>query len=319
MSVPTSSETGRVRAGMDAAGRGVQGELADRDGHPAGALVAEAEDPLVVGDDDEPDVVVRALAQELRDPPASAGVIQTPRVRRTMWLNSWHGPPDRRRVDDRQELLEVLGEQPVEERRVAVLERGQPDVALEGVVLAPEVLELELDLLLDGQDAVGQEAAQPEGVALGVGEGQVLGQQPAAEERRPRQRDRRRPAGSDASKGAGSGRIRRAYRRTTPAVGGRLGPRHRRPCRPSRTPRGPAGGRCTGTCPASSNVTVVSRVGPAGIVTSVGREPWTGSVPVRWRSWIAASPTIHSWSIGSSLCRTIVTGVAGRDRDLAGS
>ena len=28
------------------------------------------EDPLVVGDDDEPDVLVRALAQELRDPVA---------------------------------------------------------------------------------------------------------------------------------------------------------------------------------------------------------------------------------------------------------
>ncbi len=52
---------------VDAAGRRVQRELADRDGHPAGALVAEAEDPLVVGDDDEPDVVVRTLAQELRD------------------------------------------------------------------------------------------------------------------------------------------------------------------------------------------------------------------------------------------------------------
>ena len=60
----------------------------------------------------------------------------------------------------------MLGEEPVEQRRVAVLERGQPDVALERVVLAPEVLELELDLLLDGQDPVGQQAAQAERVAL---------------------------------------------------------------------------------------------------------------------------------------------------------
>ena len=41
----------------------------------------------------------------------------------------------------------MLGEEPVEERRVPVLERGQADVALERVVLAPEVLELEVDLL----------------------------------------------------------------------------------------------------------------------------------------------------------------------------
>ena len=53
---------------VDAAARGVQRELADRDGHPAGALVAETQDPLVVGDHDEPDVLVRPLAQELRDP-----------------------------------------------------------------------------------------------------------------------------------------------------------------------------------------------------------------------------------------------------------
>ena len=94
MSVPTSSETGRVSAGWMPAGRRVQRELADRDRHAAGALVAEAEDPLVVGDDDEPDVLVRALAQELAGSGRrSAGVIQTPRVRRMMWLNSWHARP----------------------------------------------------------------------------------------------------------------------------------------------------------------------------------------------------------------------------------
>ena len=189
---------------MDAAGGGVQRELADRDRHAAGALVAEAEDPLVVGHDDQPDVVVRALAQELGDPvavgrrdPDAAGPPDDV-------AELLAGAPDRRRVDDRQELLEVLREQPVEQRRVAVLERRHPDVALERVVLAAQVLELELDLLLDGQDAVGQQAAQPEGVALVVGEGEVLGQQPAAEERRPRQGDRS-PAGRRRCRRTGRG------------------------------------------------------------------------------------------------------------------
>ena len=78
---------------MPHAGR-VQRELADRDGHAAGALVAEPEDPLVVGDDDEPDVLERALAQELGDPvDGRPGVIHVPRVRRMMWLNSWHARP----------------------------------------------------------------------------------------------------------------------------------------------------------------------------------------------------------------------------------
>ena len=144
---------------MDPARR-VQGELADRDGHPAGALVAQAEDPLVVGDDDEPDVDVRALAEELRDPVAVGRGDPRPARPADDVAELLARPADRRRVDDRQELLEVLGDDAVEQRRVAILERGQPDVALERVVLAPQVLELELDLLVDGQDAIRQEARE---------------------------------------------------------------------------------------------------------------------------------------------------------------
>ena len=101
----------------------------------------------------------------------SGGVIQTPRVRRMMWLNSWTARADGRGVDDRQELLEVFREEPVEESGVAVLESGHPDVALEGIVLVVEVLELELDLLVDGQDPVRVQAPQPERVALVFAEG----------------------------------------------------------------------------------------------------------------------------------------------------
>ena len=51
-------ERDRQRQGrVDAARRGIERELADRDGHAARALVAEAEDPLVVRDHDEPDVL----------------------------------------------------------------------------------------------------------------------------------------------------------------------------------------------------------------------------------------------------------------------
>ena len=145
---------------VDPTRRGVQRELADRDGHPAGALVAETEDPLVVGDDDQPDVLVRALAQELRDAVAvrrgDPGATRPPDDVAELLA----GAPDGRRVDDRQELGQVLGEQPVEQRRIPVLERGQTDVALERVVLAPEVLELELDLLLDRQHPVRQQPSQ---------------------------------------------------------------------------------------------------------------------------------------------------------------
>ena len=113
------------------------------------------------------------------------------------------GSPDGRGVDDGQELLEVLGQEAVEDGRVAVLEGGQADVHLERVVLAAQVLELELDLLVDGQDPVREQAAQVERVALVGREGEVLGQQPAAEERRPGQPDRGRTAGGDRVEGLG--------------------------------------------------------------------------------------------------------------------
>ena len=78
---------------VDAARRRVQGELADRDRHPARSLVAEPQDPLVIGDDDEPDVVVRPFAQQLGDPVAVGGRDPGPRVRRMMWLNSSQARP----------------------------------------------------------------------------------------------------------------------------------------------------------------------------------------------------------------------------------
>ena len=189
---------------VDPRRRRVERELADRDRHPAGALVAEAEDPLVVGDDDQPDVVVRAVSEQLRDPvDVGRGDPQAARPADDV-AELLAGPPDRRGVDDRQELLGVLGQEPVEERRVAVLERGQADVLLERVVLAAEVLELELDLLLDRQDPVGQEPARPNALALVGREREVLGQEPGPEQGR-RAQARRGPAGRPRCRRTGRG------------------------------------------------------------------------------------------------------------------
>ena len=192
------SDVERYRQGqrrVDAARRRVQRELADRDGHAACALIAEPQDPLVVGHDDEPHVLERPLAEDVRDP-SDVGR-RDPRAARPPddVAEFLARPPDRRRVDDRQELLEVVGEESIEQRRVAVLERGEPDVLLERVGLDAQVLELELDLLLDREHAGREEAAQPERLALLDREGEVLRQQAAAEERRPGQRDPCRATG----------------------------------------------------------------------------------------------------------------------------
>jgi hypothetical protein len=115
------------------------------------------------------------------------------------------GPADRRGVDDRQELLRVLGEEPVEERRVAVLEGGEPDVLLERIVLATDVLELELELLVDRQDAIGEQPVEPERPTLVDGEREVLRQEPGPEQSRRAERDTRRPPGGDVVEGGGQG------------------------------------------------------------------------------------------------------------------
>ena len=183
---------GQRQRRVDARRRRVEGELADRDAHPAGALVAEAEDALVVGDDDEPDLVARGVAQDLghavdvvgRDPDAARAAVEVAEL--------LAGTPHGGRVDDREQLLEVVPEHAVEQGLVAVLERRQADVPLEVVGLVADVLQLEADLLVDVHDARRQEAAQAERVALLVGERGVLVEHRVGEQGEAAQEDRRR-------------------------------------------------------------------------------------------------------------------------------
>ena len=112
----------------------------------------------------------------------SSGVIHTPRVRPHDVAVLPTGTPDRRRVDDRGKLLEVIDEQPVEECLIAVLQRGETDVLLEVVSLAAEMFELEGDLLLDGHGSPRQQAAESERRPLVGGESSVLVDRRAVEQ-----------------------------------------------------------------------------------------------------------------------------------------
>ena len=194
---------------MDAGGGRVEGQLADGDRHAAGALVAEAQDPLVVGDDDEPDLVARRVAEDLRDAVDVVRGDPDPTRPAPQVAELLAGAPDRGRVDDRQQLLEVLQEHAVEERLVAVLEGGQPDVALEVVRLPAHVLELEAHLLLDVHHAGRQEAAQGEVLALLVAEGGVLVEDRVGEQREATEDHR---GGSGAGAQGVEGRAREAMR-----------------------------------------------------------------------------------------------------------
>ena len=144
-------EADRQRLGRVNPGGGrVQRELPHGDAHAPGPLVAQAQDPLVVGDHDELDVVLGGVAQQVgnaidvvgRDPDA-AGTAQDVAVLLARLA-------DGRRVDDRHELRQVLDQQPVEQGLVAVLQRREADELLQVVALDPQTLQLQLDLLLDG-------------------------------------------------------------------------------------------------------------------------------------------------------------------------
>ncbi len=156
--------------GVDPRGGHVERELADRDAHAARALVAEAEDALVVRHHDEAHVLVRGVGEHLghaapvlgRDPEAACA----PEDPAVLLAGLAHGG----RVDDRQELLEVVPEHLVEEVLVAVLEGGEADEALEGLGLAGDVAVGPAGLLLHRAHHVGEQALEPELAPLLAGE-----------------------------------------------------------------------------------------------------------------------------------------------------
>ncbi len=199
LAVGTDVQRDGERAGrVDAGGGAVQRKLADRDRHPTHALVAEAQDPLVVGHHDQAHVLGRP-GQDRRDPTGVGGRDpDAPRPAEDV-AELLAGPPDGRGVDDRQELLEVLDEEPVEQGLVAVMEGGQADVLLQVVGLAPDVLELERDLLLDRRDVGRQQAAQPEGRTLTLGNAVSLFRSGWDRRSAPRRPTRRRPRGASSA------------------------------------------------------------------------------------------------------------------------
>ena len=154
------------RGGVDAGGGAVERALADGDAHAARALVAEAEDPLVVGDHDEADVAERCVAEDGVDPATvrrrDPEPARPPEDVTELLARAAH----RRRVHDREELLEVVAEHAIEEVLVPVLERREADVLLERIALAPEVLEHAPRLLLDRVHRERQQAVEAERGAL---------------------------------------------------------------------------------------------------------------------------------------------------------
>jgi hypothetical protein len=162
LSVPRSSKIGRVRPGGDAAKGGVERQLSDRNAHPAKTLIAQSENALAIGHHDHVHVAPRSVARDLTDAiTIREGNEQTPRAA-IDFAELLAGQTDGRRIYDRQHLLDVLTDQPVEDRLIRVLQRPQIDMPSQISWLAAELGVGPGDLLVDIADRGRQQPAQSE-------------------------------------------------------------------------------------------------------------------------------------------------------------
>src|SRR4029079_17804121 len=115
-------EQDRQRGGWVYAGaRRVERELTDRDAHAAGALVAESQNALAIGDHDHLDRVVTWMAEDILDDVAVRIAQKQPARTERIMAEFLAAFADRRRIDERQRLFQVAGQQRVEQRLVLIL------------------------------------------------------------------------------------------------------------------------------------------------------------------------------------------------------
>jgi hypothetical protein len=168
--------------GRHTARDGVQGQLADRDRHAAVTLVADPQDRRRVGGHDHAHVAGRAVA---RDEAGAVDVVgrqvHAARVlveRRKPHHRLAHG----RGVDDGQELLEVVGEDGVEQDLLPLLQRTQRLVLGERRGQLAQRADGALDLLIERRHDGRQQAVEPERRAFLDGERRPLVDQRHAQE-----------------------------------------------------------------------------------------------------------------------------------------
>ena len=188
-------------ARVDPGRRGVDRELADGDLDATDALVADPEDALGVGGDDEVDIAGGQAVVEQRLLDVLRAVDRDEHPTGTVVFD---GEPlddlaDRGRVDDGKHLFDVVGEQPVEEHLVAVAEAGEVVVLGERGPGRVVLLVDPAHLVADGGHLTGHEADQAEVAPLLDGEGRPAVGHGVGQHRAP--------AGRDAQRRVAAGRV----------------------------------------------------------------------------------------------------------------
>ena len=122
----------QAELGVDAGAGRVKRQLADRNAHAVGAEIAEAEDALAVGDDDQLGRI-GPVAQHRSDAAAIVGADEQAARALEDVAELLAGEAHRRRVDERLNLVDIVGHDAEEQRLVAVVQRVERDVFVEVV------------------------------------------------------------------------------------------------------------------------------------------------------------------------------------------
>ena len=154
---------GRVISRRHAGAGGVECQLADRNAHAADAQVAQAEDALAVGDDDEAHVRLAASCDSSsRKRPFAVIGRYMPREAAEDVVELLAGLADRRRVDQRHEGRRVRHQHRVEQHFVARLQSLRNRYLLQIAVDFGELRVNPRDLDLERVDGGRQQPLDPQ-------------------------------------------------------------------------------------------------------------------------------------------------------------
>jgi hypothetical protein len=156
---------------MNSADESVERKLADGYAEAAYALVTDPENPFTIGDHDHIDFGIRVIAEKGRN--RTAERIGNEQAARTPIdvAELLAAERDDRGVYDRQHLVDMSEEEPIEENFIGVLKLAEIDVAFEVVRFERESLIGSDVLVVKGFDNRRKKSVEAETLTLIFGEG----------------------------------------------------------------------------------------------------------------------------------------------------
>lgn len=154
--------------------RRVECEFPDRNAHAPGTEIAEPENALTVGHDDEPHILLRPVPENFAEP-ASHRYRQVHAARGAEDVGEFlAGFAHRRRIDERHICRRVRHQNRIEQGLVAGLQIGQDEILLKIVLQARDLGMPPRDLPIDRGDGRRQQAFEAVSTPLGFRESSPL-------------------------------------------------------------------------------------------------------------------------------------------------